>query len=103
MSEKSTRRRSPASNRSEKTDRRRFDAQTDADIAAAVEADPDAAPLLSPAWIEKAKLVAPQEKQLISIRLDKDVLEYFRRRPRYQSRINAILRTFMEHEKRERR
>jgi uncharacterized protein (DUF4415 family) len=100
MSEKSTRRRSL--NQKAKTDWRRFDAQTDAQIAEAVEADPDSAPLLSPAWIEKAKLVAPQEKQLISIRLDKDVLEYFRARPRYQSRINAILRTVMEHEKGER-
>lgn len=99
MSGKSTRRRSPAPNRSAKPDWHRFDAKTDADIAAAVEADADAAPLLSPAWIEKAKLFAPQEKQLISIRLDKDVLAYFRARPRYQSRINAILRTVMEHEK----
>ena len=102
MSEKSTRRRSPAPNRSAKADWRRFDARTDADIAAAIGADSDAAPPLSPAWIAKAKLVAPQEKQLISIRLDKDVLEYFRERPRYQSRINAILRTVMEHEKGER-
>ena len=33
------------------------------------------------------------------IRLDRDVLEHFRRYPRYQTRINAILRAAMEHEK----
>jgi uncharacterized protein (DUF4415 family) len=73
---------------------------TDADIAAAVAADPDAAPLLTPAsWLKKAKLVAPGDKELISIRLDKDVLEHFRARPRYQTRINRILRLVMEEEK----
>jgi BrnA antitoxin of type II toxin-antitoxin system len=42
----------------------------------------------------------PQPKEQISIRLDSDVLEHFRRYPRYQTRINAILRAAMEHEKR---
>jgi len=38
-------------------------------------------------------------KEQISIRLDRDVLEHFRRYPRYQTRINAILRAAMKHEK----
>ena len=50
-------------------------------------------------WLKKAKLVAPGDKELISIRLDKDVLEHFRGRPRYQTRINQILRLVMEEEK----
>ncbi|HEY5211369.1 MAG TPA: BrnA antitoxin family protein [Stellaceae bacterium] len=62
-------------------------------------ADPDAAPLLRPSWLKKAKLVLPADKELISIRLDKDVLDHFRARRRYQSRINAILRMVMEEEK----
>ena len=41
----------------------------------------------------------PEPKEQISIRLDRDVLEHFRRYPRYQTRINAILRVAMEHEK----
>lgn len=77
----------------------RVDAITDAEIAVAVSRDPDAAPLLAPAWLKKAKLVKPQPKEAISIRLDKDVLEWFRAQPRYQTRINAILRMVMEHEK----
>jgi uncharacterized protein (DUF4415 family) len=72
---------------------------TNEDIAAAVASDPDAAPLLGADWLKKAKLVAPADKELISIRLDKDVLEHFRARPRYQTRINRILRLVMEEEK----
>jgi uncharacterized protein (DUF4415 family) len=38
----------------------------------------------------------PVIKQAISLRLDPDVLEWFRaQRPRYQSRMNAVLRTYM--------
>jgi uncharacterized protein (DUF4415 family) len=71
----------------------------DTNIAAAVAADPDAAPIIGPAWIKKAKLVAPPDKELISIRVDKDVLDHFRSRRRYQTRINQILRLVMEEEK----
>jgi uncharacterized protein (DUF4415 family) len=99
MSSKSTVRRARASRPTKKIDWRRIDALTDAEIAAAVKADPDAAPLLTPDWIKKARLVAPPDKELISIRVDKDVLDHFRARPRYQTRINTILRMVMEEEK----
>jgi uncharacterized protein (DUF4415 family) len=73
---------------------------TDREIERAVAADPDAAPILDAAWFAKARRVVPRDKELISIRLDKDVLEYFRAMgPRYQTRINAVLRAYMEHEK----
>lgn len=100
MNKKSTARRSRSAKPTRKVDWQRFDALTDADIAAAVASDPDAAPLLTSAsWLKKAKLVAPGDKELISIRVDKDVLEHFRARPRYQTRINRILRLVMEEEK----
>jgi len=99
MNAKSIRQPSPAPRATRKPDWRRFDALTDRDIAGAVVADPDAAPLLRPSWLKKAKLVLPADKELISIRLDKDVLDHFRARRRYQSRINAILRMVMEEEK----
>jgi uncharacterized protein (DUF4415 family) len=38
----------------------------------------------------------PKSKEQISIRLDRDVLKHFRRYPRYQTQINAILRAAME-------
>ena len=62
-------------------------------------ADPDAPPLVDDDWFATARLVIPEPKEQISIRLDRDVLEHFRRYPRYQTRINAILRATMEHEK----
>jgi len=82
-----------------RTDWARVDALTDADIEASVRADPDVAPIVDAEWFAGATLVLPKPKEQISIRLDHDVLEHFRRYPRYQTRINAILRAAMEHEK----
>ncbi|MGH7126670.1 MAG: BrnA antitoxin family protein [Stellaceae bacterium] len=72
-------------------------ALTDEDIERAVAGDPDAAPLLDAAWFASARAVMPPEKEMISIRLDKDVVSYFRSLgPGYQTRINALLRALME-------
>jgi uncharacterized protein (DUF4415 family) len=77
----------------------RLDALTDEEIAAAVRDDPDAPPLVDEEWFASATLVMPRPEEQISIRLDRDILEHFRKYPRYQTRINAILRAAMEHEK----
>jgi uncharacterized protein (DUF4415 family) len=81
------------------TDWARVDALTDEEIEAAVRNDPDAAPILDAEWFASATLVMPEPKEQISIRLDRDVLAHFRKYPRYQTRINAILRAAMEHKK----
>lgn len=83
----------------DRTDWARVDALTDDDIAAAIRDDPDVAPELDEEWFASATLVMPRPKEQISIRLDRDVLEHFRKYPRYQTRINAILRAVMAHEK----
>jgi len=58
---------------------------------------PELADLPAAFWRD-AELVAPVPKQAISLRVDEDVLAWFRRQgPRYQSRINAVLRSYMEH------
>lgn len=45
---------------------------------------------------DNANVVWPVGKEAISIRLDEDVLDWFRQSgPRYQSRINAVLRSYM--------
>jgi uncharacterized protein (DUF4415 family) len=82
-----------------RTDWARVDALTDEEIEAAVRDDPDAAPIVDAEWFAGATLVMPEPKEQISIRLDADVLAHFRKYPRYQTRINAILRAAMEHEK----
>ena len=45
----------------------------------------------------QARVVMPPSKQAISVRIDRDVLEFFRSQGRgYQTRINAFLRSYME-------
>ena len=56
---------------------------------------PELANLPADFW-DEAVLVPPVIKQAISLRVDPDVLEWFRAQgPRYQSRMNAVLRTYM--------
>ena len=46
---------------------------------------------------DEAVPVLPAAKVPISLRVDADVLEFFRESgPRYQSRMNAVLRSYME-------
>jgi len=53
------------------------------------------ADLPSDFW-EQASIVEPSPKQAISLRVDTDVLGWFKRQgPRYQSRMNAVLRSYM--------
>ena len=48
----------------------------------------------------KARLVIPEPKKPVSIRLDADVLEFFKAQGKgYQTRINAVLRAYMEAQK----
>jgi uncharacterized protein (DUF4415 family) len=77
-----------------KTDWARLDAMTDEDIAKAVANDPDAVPI-DVDWSD-AVLVIPTKKA-ISIRVDEDVLDYFKSGGEgYQRRINAVLRSYMQ-------
>lgn len=49
-----------------------------------------------------AVVVEPVAKQPISLRVDADVLDWFKAQgPRYQSRINAVLRSFMAQARRQ--
>lgn len=70
---------------------------TDAEIDAQIKNDPD----FSDDWNwGEAVLVIPPKKQAISIRLDEDVLDYFKHEGAgYQRRINAVLRSYMTQKK----
>jgi uncharacterized protein (DUF4415 family) len=59
----------------------------------------------APAWtpemfaraVVKHGLAPPPTKTLLSLRIDRDVVEWFRAQGRgYQSRMNALLRAYME-------
>lgn len=48
-------------------------------------------------FFKRAVLRLPQPKATVTIRLDRQVLEWFKAQgPRYQTRINALLRAYME-------
>jgi uncharacterized protein (DUF4415 family) len=80
------------------TDWDRVRALTDEDIAAAVADDPDAAPI-DLDWSE-AEVVIPPAKTAISIRVDADVLDFFKATGQgYQTRMNAVLRRYVERQK----
>lgn len=83
------------------TDWAALDALTDEQIEAAAEGDPDARPMKAADW--KSAHVYKPGKGSISIRIDMDVLEYFRSKPgKYQSNINIALRRAMESERKQR-
>jgi uncharacterized protein (DUF4415 family) len=77
-----------------------FDELDDRGIERAVAEDPDAAPTGDDDFWANAKVMMPVAKQAISIRVDEDVLAFFKDTgPGYQSRINAVLRSYMEAKK----
>ena len=61
------------------------------------ESDYSDIPELDEAFFEKAVIVLPQPKASVSIRLDQEVLDWFKAQGKgYQTRINALLRAYME-------
>lgn len=81
------------------TDWQRVDALTDEQVHAAALADPDARPT-TPAFWHDAQVVHPLPKESITIRVDRDVVDWFRAEGRgYQARINAVLRAFVDQER----
>jgi uncharacterized protein (DUF4415 family) len=77
-----------------KTDLDRLRKLTDEEIDASIANDPD----WSDDWNwSDAVLVLPPKKKAISIRIDEDVLDYFKKHGAgYQRRMNAVLRSFMD-------
>ncbi len=81
------------------TDWARVDALTDEDIERAVADDPDQSFWTDEEWAN-AKVVWPEGKAPVTLRLDKDIIAWFKQPgPGYQTRINAVLRAFVEAQK----
>jgi uncharacterized protein (DUF4415 family) len=77
------------------TDWARVDAMTEEELERAIASDPDA-DIPNPDWT-KSRLVLPQRKQSVHLRVDPDVLAWFRRQGRgYLTRMNAVLRAYYE-------
>ena len=87
----------------------RADAMTDEELTANALSDPDNPPLTDD-FFEKAKRMRledllPETKERVCIRLDHDVLAWFRSQKKkgYQTAINAVLRAFIESQERGKR
>ncbi|MFQ5652481.1 MAG: BrnA antitoxin family protein [bacterium] len=79
-----------------KTDWKRLDALTDEEI------DTSEIPELDEEWFKNAKVVLPQKKKAISLRLDVDVLEWFKSNSKgrgYQTLMNAVLKAYVKAQK----
>jgi uncharacterized protein (DUF4415 family) len=78
----------------DQTDWERVDSITDDEVERLIAEDPDERDI---EWDwSSAHLVLPEPKAHINLRVDRDVLAYFREAgPGYQTRMNAVLRTYM--------
>ncbi len=80
-----------------KTDWKRIDALSDADIGKAIQEDSDAC-VGDREWFRQAMVLRPvRDKEPVTVRLDSDMVTWFRNQGRgYQTRMNAILRAWYE-------
>jgi uncharacterized protein (DUF4415 family) len=79
----------------DKSDWKRAAAMTEAEIEAAIADDPDEVEMAVD-W-SQASVKLPQPKATLNMRIDHDVLEFFRRQGKgYQTKINAVLRSYVE-------
>ena len=85
-----------STSRKSRTDVKRLESRKDADIVRDKDAPAWTPEMFARAIVRKGLKPAPR-KTLLSLRIDADVLAWFRARGRgYQSRVNALLRAYME-------
>ena len=78
-----------------KTDWTKVDALTDERLEKLIADDPEEHDL-KPDWTQ-AKLVLGEPRKAISLRMDRDVLAWFKQQGKgYQARMRAVLRAYME-------
>lgn len=79
----------------DESDWKRAEALTQEQIEAAIASDSDEADMIVD-W-STASVELPQPKAVLNMRVDHDVLEFFRRQGKgYQTKINAVLRSYVE-------
>lgn len=78
------------------TDLARVRAKTAEELARDIVSDTDFSGVPED-WYKSAEAVMPTPKKLLSLRLDSDVVDWFKSQgPGYQTRINAVLRAFVQ-------
>jgi uncharacterized protein (DUF4415 family) len=83
------------STRKASTDWNRLRRIAPAAIRKGITSDPEAHATDAEFW-KTAEVVLPVPKEIVTMRLDADLLRWFRRDSGYQTRINAILRAYMQ-------
>lgn len=79
-----------------RTNLARLRAKSDEQIERDIASDPDFKDEPED-WLARAEAIMPTPKRLLSLRIDNDVLDWFKRQgPGYQTRINAVLRAFVQ-------
>jgi uncharacterized protein (DUF4415 family) len=79
-----------------RTDLARVRAKTAQELERDIASDPDFSGVPED-WYKRAEAVMPAPKKLLSLRLDSDVVDWFKQQgPGYQTRINAVLRVFVQ-------
>ena len=74
---------------------RAFRQMSDAEVERRAAAAPDAG-VIPPGFWDKPRLVVPENKQQITLRLDPEVIRFFKRTGKgYQSRMGAVLRSYV--------
>lgn len=85
----------PSSSKVSKTDWKRVDALRDEEID--LSDNPEVTPKMFAEAIVRRGLVAAPPKEQVTLRLDVDVLQWFKSKGKgYQTQINALLRAYME-------
>jgi uncharacterized protein (DUF4415 family) len=85
-----------------KTDWVRFEAKSEEELERDIADDPDYRDVPDD-WYKNATLVIPTSKKMLSLRLDSDILDWFKQQGQgYQTRINAVLRAYAEQAKKRR-
>ena len=80
------------------SDLKKLDTMSDADI------DYSDIPELDDSFFNRETVSLPKKKDSITLRVDHDVLEYFKHKGKgYQTFMNAVLKTYVEAEKRQNR
>ena len=75
---------------------KKFKAMSDAEFERRAAADPDAG-VIPPGFWDNATVLLPETKQQITLRLDPEVVRYFKGTGKgYQSRMGAVLRSYVE-------
>jgi len=80
-----------------KTDWKRVDSKSDEELTQNAISDPDNPPIDEDFFIKAKRVNSPQPKQQITLRIDSDILDWFKKQGKgYQTMMNAVLRAYKD-------